>query len=133
MARAQFGANSPARDSARAMRRAPLTRAAVPTPPGAPGADAATSFSEAAALDLISSYEGKLALSGEFAADEAATEAKDALGSHAAPRRRPRVELAVDDFLSRCPSSYVVSHGATPWLLRKFKEVQKEHLQADEP
>ena len=114
------------------MRRAPLTRAAVPTPPGAPGADAATSFSEAAALDLISSYEGKLALGGEFAADEAATEAKDALGSHAAPRRRPRVELAMDDFLSRCPSSYVVSHGATPWLLRRQKRLYEEVAGSDD-
>ena len=86
---------------------------------GAAGADSGTAAAEAEALEKIAIYEGKIDIGGEFAAAEAAQESADALGAHAAPRRRPRVELKMDDFLSRCPSSYVVSHGQTPWLLRR--------------
>ena len=68
----------------------------------------------------------------KFAAAEAAQENADALGAHAAPRRRPRVELKMDDYLSRCPSSYVVSHGQTPWLLRRQKRLYEEVAGSDD-
>ena len=52
--------------------------------------------------------------------------------AHAAPRRRPRVVLKMDDFLSRCLSSYVVSHGQTPWLLRRQKRLYEEVAGSDD-
>ena len=99
---------------------------------GAAGADSGTAAAEAEALEKIAIYEGKIDIGGEFAAAEAAQENADALGAHAAPRRRPRVVLKMDDFLSRCPSSYVVSHGQTPWLLRRQKRLYEEVAGSDD-
>ena len=82
---------------------------------GAAGADTPTAAAEAEARETFSEYVARLASDATFAQEEAAKAASDSMGAFCASAGGGGVGL--DDFLARCPSSYVV--GATPWLLHK--------------
>ena len=89
---------------------------------GAPGADATELASEAAAVDFIREYASRRADGSPFAASESQNEASELLASHGL-RHSGCADLSLDDFLARCPSSYVLGHASTAWLLHRQKRM----------
>lgn len=88
----------------------------------------ATLSAEKAAVTNIREYARKMEADDGFAFSEAKQSDDDLLGAHglgdggSSGDGRAKAALTLDDFLQRCPSSYVIAHGQTPKLF--YKQMQ---------
>jgi len=86
---------------------------------GAPGASASVLEAEATALATIKEYSERLLSDNAFSDSESLRLSSALLASHGKEETDVDASQIMNDFLARCPSTYVISHTSTPEVLHE--------------